>query len=323
MTPRGSIIRRCKELGFTRVRLLASEAAGLPFPSGTFVLCGLSCHRREIADGSRPGDPHGLIAPFARRNYYREAVLRLKILVREIGAQTGVTRSQCRIFCNSRLPEKRLAARAGLGFYGRNSLIIAPELGSLFVIAGVFVPLVWEPDPPLEGDPGPGGHCGTCRACIEACPTGAVSEAGRIDPLRCIQALSTDPAVLADDIKEKWGARLYGCQTCQDVCFFNRELEVETETCLGELGPSLPLRRILEQSSEGLRASLKASVLDRKWIPAAAIQRNAVLAAGSRRDRAVQPLVERYRRHALPGLSDAAEWALRRFSRSRFDKADL
>ena len=216
-----------------------------------------------------------------------------------------------------------LFALWGLGFYGRNSLIIAPELGSLFIIAGVFVPLAWEPDPPLEGNPEPGGHCGTCRACIEACPTGAISEAGRIDPRRCIQALSTDPAVLADEIKDEWGARLYGCQTCQEVCPYNRELGVETETHLGELGPSLPLRRILAGTGGELAAFLKASVLDRKWIPAEAIRRNALLAAGHRSDRAVQPMVEAYRGHPLPGLADAAEWALERFSRHRIDKADL
>jgi epoxyqueuosine reductase len=283
-----------------------------PFGRGTLALCALSCFRKERDDGSRPGEPHGLIAPFARRNYYREAVFRLQSIVKEIRRLTGAAKREFRIFCNSRYPEKPMAARSGLGFYGANSLVIAPGLGSLFVIAGLFVPYPWPSDPPLEGDPGPGGHCGTCRACIEACPTAAITAPGEIDTRRCIQALSTDLTVLPSPVKEVWLNRLYGCQVCQDVCPFNRSLAIETATTRGELGPSIPLRGILEAESEALRRGFRGTVLGQAWIPKEAIRRNALLAAGSRKDPALKDLVGLHRSSGIPAVADGAEWAYER-----------
>jgi epoxyqueuosine reductase len=311
------IRERARSLGFTRVRMLSTAGRFAPpspcetFGQGTVVLCALSCYRREPEDASRPGEPHGLIAPFARRNYYREAVSRLQIIVKEIRHRTGLAKGDCRIFCNSRYPEKLLAARCGLGFYGSNSLVIAPELGSLFIIAGLFVPFRWPSDPPLEGDPAPGGHCGTCRACIQACPTGAIIGLGEIDPQRCMQALSTELAVLPSSVKEAWHKRLYGCQVCQDVCPFNRRLSIETATSRGELGPSIPLRGILEADGETLRRAFRGTVLGQSWIPPEAIRRNALLAAGNCKDPSLKDLVGRHRRSGLSGVADSAEWACR------------
>jgi epoxyqueuosine reductase len=279
---------------------------------GSYLLAALSCFRREPDDRSSPGDPHALLAPFARRNYYQEAVHRLKQVAAQaaIGPQSGIlSRSRLRIFANSRFPEKALAAAAGLGFLGANSLLIAPELGSLLVIAGLFVPGDQGTDPPLEGGQTPGGRCGTCRACREACPVGALPEPGRLDPTRCLQALATVLSPWPAGAREAWSARLYGCQVCQEVCPFNRELSRETVTERGALGSSVPLARLLARPAPSLKELLRGTVLDMSWVPEEALLRNSLLAAGHRGDPAVLEMVRARRLDPSPMVQETAAWA--------------
>jgi epoxyqueuosine reductase len=314
--------------GFQRVRWL--RAADLPPPGrehpalaalgdGLFLLAALSCHRDEPDDLSAPGDPHALVAPFARRNYYREAVARLKRLtvgLRVSPARDG-GRAAPRIFSNSRLPEKPLAAACGLGFLGSHSLVIAPELGSAFLIAGVFLPASLVPeaaleqasDPPLELGQEAGGRCADCRACIEACPVGAITAPGVVDPERCLPSLSTRLAPWPPAARAAWGFRLYGCQTCQDACPHNRSLRCQTLTQRGEIGPSVPLRRLLACDEAGVQEMFRGTALGRGWIPPAALLRNGLLAAGRRGDPAVLEMVRARRQDPVRAVREAAAWA--------------
>jgi epoxyqueuosine reductase len=304
--------------GFQRTRWV--HASKLPEPvrrhpeisalgQGSYLLAALSCFRSEPDDRSSPGDPHALLAPFARRNYYREAVRRLKRVAAQAAAGPALSRSGLRIFANSRLPEKALAAAAGLGFLGANSLLIAPELGSLLVIAGLFVPDDLGTDPPLAGGQEPGSRCGSCRACREACPVAALPGPGRLDPSRCLQALATHTSAWPAGAREAWSARLYGCQVCQEVCPFNRGLSRETVTELGALGPSVPLARLLAPAEASLKDLLRGTVLDMSWIPEEALLRNSLLAAGHRRDPAVLEMVRACGLASSPVVREAAAWA--------------
>jgi len=334
--------------GFQRVRWLRSvelppAARGNPevaaLGEGLYLLAALSCHREEFADLSRPGDPHALVAPFARRNYYREAVHRLKRVTAgadepagsgdapaaggagprlelRAGLRAGPRPGQ-RIFSNSRLPEKLLAAACGLGFLGSNSLVIAPGLGSAFVIAGVFFPAGTGPasdlrrgsDAPLAGGLEAGGGCGDCRSCLEACPVGAIAAPGAVDPARCLQSLATRLEPWPAAARAAWGFRLYGCQACQDACPHNRALSLQTPTERGAIGPSVPLRGLLGRDEEGVKLLFRGTALDRSWIPAAALLRNGLLAAGHRGDPAVLELVRARRRDPVPAVREAAAWA--------------
>ena len=126
--------------------------------------------------------PGGIIAPFASKNYYGSTVLQLKNLTRRFCEDFGFRRREFRIFSNSRFPEKAMAAAAGLGFIGKNTLLITPEYGSSILISGVILP--WMP----EGGKEPAEQrvkrksCGTCRLCLEACPGKALDGTGRLDP---------------------------------------------------------------------------------------------------------------------------------------------
>ena len=362
--PRSELRAWCALEGFPRIGFIGSdrlpgslcshpEIASLG--AGVYLLAALSCYKREPEDLSTPGDPHGLIAPFARRNYYREAVLRLRRIARRLGEATGLPRRAFRVFSNSRLPEKPLAVAAGLGSYGRNALVLAPGLGSLFVIAGMFIPR--EAGPPVadrpegdrpegdrpEGDrpeagdaeadrpeadrtkvgaPEPNGGlgeiCGKCRACQEACPVDALAEPGRLDEGRCLQAQAGRDRELPEDLAAAWGFRLYGCQVCQDVCPYNRGLRCETSTEVGELGPSLSLRWVLERTPEELAGALRGTALGMAWISKRALQRNALLALGHRATAGYAPdaelvaLGDRYARAADPQLARAAAWSAKR-----------
>jgi epoxyqueuosine reductase len=322
---RAQLAAAVTDQGFQRVRWL--RAADLP-PSvrehpalaalgdGLYLLAALSCHREESDDLSAPGDPHALVAPFARRNYYREAVVRLKRVFAGLGLQP-------RLFSNSRLPEKPLAAACGLGFIGSHSLVIAPDLGSAFLIAGAFLPASRVPasaleqasDPPLPGGLEAGAGCGQCRACIQACPVGAITAPGVVDPERCLPSLSTRLAPWPTEAREAWGFRLYGCQSCQDACPHNRSLRRQTPTTRGEIGPSVPLRRLLFGGEEGVREMFRGTALGMAWIRPAALLRNGLLAAGRRGDRDVLEAVRARRQDPVGAVRQAAAWAEERLGR--------
>ncbi|MDR2343284.1 MAG: hypothetical protein LBD86_01985, partial [Spirochaetaceae bacterium] len=204
--------------GFSRVRVLS------PFEPGSFFTRGLTLSENyrsgaksllvcALPYGNRHAVtvPHsvaeivpGVIAPFARFNYYREAVKRMKRLSILARARYGGKKSDYRILCNSPVPEKPLAVACGLGVRGRNSMVICHESGSLFVIAAMTLPYPLETDPALKAPLPTDWYavescpqfplCGNCGhgpsetlPCVRACPTGAMLGNGRVNLEKCIQ----------------------------------------------------------------------------------------------------------------------------------------
>jgi epoxyqueuosine reductase len=258
-----------------------------------------------------------LIAPFARRNYYGEAVARLKSVAQTLRETHGLGKQALRIFCNSPLPEKALAVASGLGSYGKNTLVLIAGSGSLFVLAGLFLPVR------VAGIPGPNLQgagvsrfplCGECRACQNACPVDALEQAGRLDEDRCLQALCTEPREFSEPARRAWTSRFYGCQSCQDACPHNRDPEPGPRVIRGELGPSVSLRRLLSLSRQQFREYLRGSALARSWIPQRTLLRNALVAAGNRGDPQLLEEVARHRSDPDPLVSRAATWACKRLA---------
>jgi epoxyqueuosine reductase len=246
----------------------------------------------------------GVIAPFARSNYYQEAVARLKHISTVVRQKTGFTKGDLRIFCNSRFPEKQMAWCAGLGTLGRNSLLITPEYGSLGIIAGMFIPLDLPGDLPLERNPY--DSCGTCSQCLEACPAGAIRAKGGLERSLCFQYLSTESKVLSPEVTAQWNL-LYGCQICQDRCPKNRKKPQGTSLERGFLGAEPDLRFILTASDEELKAFRKGTVLGQSWIDSVLLRRNALICLWQRSNvKERKSLVASYLEHKDNILSETA-----------------
>jgi epoxyqueuosine reductase len=279
----------------------------------SILVCCLSCFRNEPADPCVPGDPCALIAPFARAHYYRAAADLLRRVARDLESSAGIPARTVRLFSNSRLPEKTLLAASGMGAYGRNGLVIVPGLGSQFIIAGMVLPFTHagEPDTPEP----PVDFCGSCRACRAACPTAALEEPFLPDRSRCLQALATETEPFSSEIREAWGARLYGCQECQDCCPWNNRLSEKPPAAPGEISPGISLRAFLGASDEQRARLLQGTALGMSWIPRRALLRNALIAAGNRQNSSLRSVIEP---HAISDdalLRDAALWALSRLPR--------
>jgi epoxyqueuosine reductase len=115
--------------------------------------------------------------------------------------------------------DREAAARSGVGFYGKNTLLITRRHGSWVVLGALVTDVELEPTPPLDLD------CGECRLCIDACPTGALDEPGTLDSTRCLSYWTQAPAPSPVEYRGDLGAQVYGCDVCQDVCPWNRGVE--------------------------------------------------------------------------------------------------
>jgi epoxyqueuosine reductase len=165
------------------------------------------------------------------------------------------------------------AARAGVGFYGKNTLVITKRFGSWVVLGTLVTDVEIEPTPPLELD------CGSCRLCIDACPTGALDDPGTLDATRCLSYWTQSPEPIPEAMRAPLEDRVYGCDICQDVCPWNRGIEKRRS---GAETPGEPVVSLVEW----LRSdpSELARRYDRLYVPhndGRYLRRNAIVALGN------------------------------------------
>jgi epoxyqueuosine reductase QueG len=266
--------------GFSRVRFLSPfdlpEGTPERYRQGTASLAVAALAYGNLLE-ERAAKAGAVIAGFARRNYYREAVKRLQRAAAVFRSEFGGVKANYRILCNSPVPEKPLALACGLGILGRNSLVITPEAGSLAIIACMMLPFALEGDPPI-GEPF--SVCGGCSACIRACPTGAVRGDGLINRGRCIQWFASGNGEhIPVEVAEKWGRTLYGCTICQDCCPHNKRPIPGVASNEGPLPEALDARQLLGMGDDEIRALFKGTAMGISWLGPKHIRRNAELAA--------------------------------------------
>ena len=157
------------------------------------------------------------------RDYHKLMRTRLQKLVDRIQSETGIFSS--RVFTDSApVLEVELASRSGLGWRGKHTLLLEREAGSYFFLGEIYCDLPLPPDPPLAE------HCGTCTACISACPTGAIVAPYRLDARRCISYLTIElKTSIPLELRPLIGNRVYGCDDCQLCCPWNRQAPLTRE----------------------------------------------------------------------------------------------
>lgn len=152
------------------------------------------------------------------RNYHDVLTEKLELVIEFI--KTMMPATECRSFVDSGpLLEKAWAVEAGLGWQGRHSVVINDKLGSFFFIGIIILNLELDYDKPFMGS-----RCGSCRLCIDLCPTGAINEDGTVDARKCIANLTIENrGPIPENIIPKIGGRVYGCDKCQEVCPWNKK----------------------------------------------------------------------------------------------------
>ena len=227
--------------------------------------------------------PSGPVARYARGDDYHDIMWRkLDSLHESIEKAVGVPVSGKSYVDTGPILERDLARRAGLGWFGKNTNLLNPSIGSFFFIGALLLDLEIEPDAPFEAD-----RCGTCTRCLDACPTNAFVSERVLDATRCISYLTIEShEAIPVELREKVGSLLYGCDICQDVCPWNHRFaqsaatrEFDARPVLSSNDPLAISRDILAMNDATFRSAFKGSPMKRAKLRG--LKRNAAVVLGN------------------------------------------
>ncbi|HLM93174.1 MAG TPA: tRNA epoxyqueuosine(34) reductase QueG [Gaiellaceae bacterium] len=275
----------------------------------------VSCHPESLLPGARsvvsaalsyyadgpdaqPGE--GRLPRYTWSDRYAELREKLEQLGERMGGEYRV------LVDENQHVDREGASRAGVGFYGKNTLLITRRHGSWVVLGTVVTTAEIERSAPLDLD------CGSCTRCIDACPTGALDDPGVLDSTKCLSYWSQASGAVPAEYREEMGSYVYGCDICQDVCPWNRGTE-KRRAGAGlpeDAEPVVSLVDWLEAADDDLRTRY-----DRLYFPRndpRYLRRNALIAAGNSGEVALVPAVEHWRESDDDLLREHAEWALER-----------
>jgi epoxyqueuosine reductase len=269
-------------------------------------------------------EPAGPVARYARGADYHDVMVdRLRELQRLVGERLGREVAGKAYVDTGPILERDLARRAGLGWFGKSTMLLNPSLGSFFFLGALLLELELAPDTPFEAD-----RCGTCTRCLDACPTGAFVGPRQLDATRCVSYLTIEAkGAIPEALREGVGDRIYGCDVCQDVCPWNvrfaRELPDESpyaprEALAGKDARTLA-RDLLGMSQAEFSAAFKGSPMKRA--KRRGLARNATIALGNVGTADDIPVLEAALTHDEPLVREHAAWALARI-RGDGERAD-
>jgi epoxyqueuosine reductase len=257
--------------------------------------------------------PTGKVARYALGTDYH-LVLREKLnrlldwLQREVPGCTGRG-----VVDTAPLLERDFARRAGLGWFGKNTMLLHPRLGSYFFLGALLLDLELRSDAPFETS-----HCGTCTACLDACPTDAFAGPFQLDSRRCISYLTIElKGPMPEELRPLVGDWIFGCDVCQEVCPWNRKAPVATEPALqprAEL-ETADLVALLRLSPEEFRRRFRDTALSRAR--RRGLLRNVAVALGNLGDRRALPLLQEALNDPEPLVCEAARWAMERITQTQ------
>jgi epoxyqueuosine reductase len=279
----------------------------------------VSCHPESLLPGARtvvsaalcyyapeperPGG-HGRLPRYTWFDGYAELRSKLDELGRRLCTSNGGGAYRVLVDANQHV-DREAAARSGVGFYGKNTLLITRRHGSWVVLGTLVTDVELEPTQPLGVD------CGDCRLCIDACPTGALDDPGTLDATRCLSYWTQAPAAIPEDYRAHLGSQVYGCDICQDVCPWNRGVEKRRSGAPASEA-HVSLLDWLRADGEELRARYARLYVPRndpRWL-----RRNALVAAGNVGGEAERDAVAAYADGDDDLLREHARWALERMA---------
>jgi epoxyqueuosine reductase len=309
------------EAGYAgEMEYLASRLEAYQHPSSvlpevrSLLMLGLN-YQTEPHHPAEPGT--GRISRYAwgQVDYHDLMRSRLKALEgfgSRLFSEAGITDPKLRgIVDTTPLLEREFGQLAGLGWRGKNTMLIHPKQGSWFFLAALLVNVELEYDQPMTAN-----HCGTCTACLDQCPTNAFVEPGVLDATRCISYLTIEhrsPIELG--LREQMDNWILGCDICQEVCPWNRKAPKSTESDFSPLEDQNPiaLRGLFWLSEQDFRDRFRHTPL---WRPKRrGILRNAAIALGNRPHEANIAALQQGLNDAEPLVRGASAWALGRSKR--------
>ncbi|WP_370878196.1 MULTISPECIES: tRNA epoxyqueuosine(34) reductase QueG [Rhodoplanes] len=248
----------------------------------------------------------GAISVYARGDDYHEVIKpRLKTLARWLVAAGG---GDVKVFVDTAaVMEKPLAAAGGLGWQGKHTNLVSRELGSWLFLGALFTTLPLPPDAPARD------RCGSCRACLDACPTAAFVAPYRLDPRRCVSYLTIEhKGPIPRELREKLGNRIYGCDDCLAACPWNKYAQAGHDAKLAARdalnAPSLAGLAALDDAA--FRALFRKTAIKRTGRDR--VVRNVVIAIGNSGEASLASAAEARLDDASPLVRGAAVWALSR-----------
>ncbi|HEY5924713.1 MAG TPA: tRNA epoxyqueuosine(34) reductase QueG [Kofleriaceae bacterium] len=265
----------------------------------------------------------GRIARYARGEDYHLVMRdKLVLLADRIASELGRPVASRPCVDSAPVLEREWAERAGLGFVAKNTMLIAPGAGSYIVLGELLLDVELPPTAPAEI---PKPRCGSCRSCLDACPTGAFVDAYVLDARRCISYLTIEHhGVIPRELRASIGTWVFGCDVCQEVCPFNAGAGEPYDPLLTprSIEHALPsLVALASAPTNQLRQLVKRTALRR--VPRAVLLRNVAVALGNTRSPDAVPALVTLLAHREPLVRAHAVWALAKLDPSHAALATL
>ena len=278
----------------------------------------VSCHPETLLEGARsvvsvalcyyaPEQElkagQGRLARYTWADNYATLRERLDALGRALGGEYRVL-----VDANQHV-DREAAARSGVGFYGKNTMLITRRHGSWVVLGTLVTTAELEATAPMDAG------CGSCTLCIDACPTDALDEVGVLDATKCLSYWTQAPEPIPEAYRAPLEAQVYGCDICQDVCPWNRGVEKRRAGDAPGQGAHVDLLALLSEEDAPLRETYDRLYLprnDARWL-----RRNALVALGNvgSDDEPTHAVLDRYGTGSDELLAEHATWALGRLRR--------
>lgn len=271
------------------------------------VAIAVSYHTGEHHHPKARGELRGLVSRYAwGRDYHPILKEKLEAIVAFLSQRLGRAVRYAPYVDTGPPVERAVAARSGIGWFGKNACVYTPRHGSYVFLAQVVTDVQLEPDPPISRS------CGTCDRCMRACPTGAIERPFWVNPFKCLSYITQMPGMIPKEYRRAMGRHLWGCDICQIVCPWNWEAERGTDPAFapGEEFAARPeLIPLLTMSNSEFRARFGPTAM--AWRGKKIIQRNACICLGNTKDpRAIPALADRLLHDAKAVVRASAAWAL-------------